>query len=258
MTVDSRVNNTHNNPNGNDVAVWATWHFPNKSGSGASYSKSTFHLSLSPPPNMARPSRKHASRLFASLSFASLLFIALICLCPPSVSAEDKKSEYGTVIGIDLGTTYSCVAVQRAGRVEIIANDQGHRITPSWVAFTDEERLIGDSAKNAFHTNPTNTVFDAKRLIGRKIQEPELQRDIKHWWVSPLLSVSVELELGSHLRPFKVVDKSGKPAVHVKHRGEQREFVSYHWVLVSPLVTHFYPVPRGNFCNGSWKDEGDR
>jgi endoplasmic reticulum chaperone BiP len=90
-------------------------------------------------------------------------------------------------------------SVQRGGRVEIIANDQGHRITPSWVAFTDEERMcvllsffltlscpyaearIGDSAKNAFHSNPTNTVFDAKRLIGRKIEEPELQRDMKHW-----------------------------------------------------------------------------
>ena len=94
--------------------------------------------------------------------------------------------------------------MQRGGRVEIIANDQGHRITPSWVAFNDEERLyvlplpffppyllpraypearVGDSAKNAFHSNPTNTVFDAKRLIGRKIQEADLQRDLKHWWV---------------------------------------------------------------------------
>ncbi|KAN0120439.1 Heat shock protein 70 family [Russula decolorans] len=155
---------------------------------------------------MARPSRKHSSRLISSLFFAFFLFIALIALCPPAVSAaEDKKAEYGAVIGIDLGTTYSCVAVQRGGRVEIIANDQGHRITPSWVAFTDEERLIGDSAKNAFHSNPTNTVFDAKRLIGRKIEEPELQRDIKHW-------------------PFKVFEKSGKPTVHVKYRGEDRDF----------------------------------
>ncbi|KAH9993033.1 heat shock protein 70 family [Russula vinacea] len=151
---------------------------------------------------MSRPSRTQSSRLLSSLSFAFFLFFALILLCPPSVSAEDKKSEYGTVIGIDLGTTY---AVQRGGRVEIIANDQGHRITPSWVSFTDDERLIGDSAKNAFHTNPTNTVFDAKRLIGRKIEEPELQRDLKHW-------------------PFKVVEKSGKPSVQVKYRGEDRDF----------------------------------
>jgi heat shock protein 5 len=154
---------------------------------------------------MSRPTRTHTTRLVSALSFSFFLFLALILLCPPAVSAEDKKSEYGTVIGIDLGTTYSCVAVQRGGRVEIIANDQGHRITPSWVAFNDEERLIGDSAKNAFHTNPTNTVFDAKRLIGRKINEPDLQRDMKHW-------------------PFKVVDKSGKPVVQVQYRGEERDF----------------------------------
>ncbi|KAH9064466.1 heat shock protein 70 [Lactarius vividus] len=151
---------------------------------------------------MSRPTRTRATRLVSGLSFAFFLFLALILLCPPAVSADDKKSEYGTVIGIG---TYSCVAVQRGGRVEIIANDQGHRITPSWVAFTDEERLIGDSAKNAFHSNPTNTVFDAKRLIGRKIGEPDLQRDIKHW-------------------PFKVIDKTGKPAVQVQYRGEARDF----------------------------------
>ncbi|KAI0289651.1 heat shock protein 70 [Russula brevipes] len=154
---------------------------------------------------MSRPTRTHTARLLSGLSFAFFLFLTLVLLCPPAVSAEDKRAEYGTVIGIDLGTTYSCVAVQRGGRVEIIANDQGHRITPSWVAFTDEERLIGDSAKNAFHTNPTNTVFDAKRLIGRKIKEPELQRDIKHW-------------------PFKVTDKQGKPAVTIKYHGEDRDF----------------------------------
>lgn len=115
--------------------------------------------------------------------------------------------------------------MQRGGRVEIIANDQGHRITPSWVAFTDEERLyvfpfssvtfppraypetrIGDSAKNAFHSNPTNTVFDAKRLIGRKIEEPELQRDIKHWWVHFFLVLSVSV-----LFTFDVVGHSKSP-----------------------------------------------
>ncbi|KAJ8473540.1 hypothetical protein ONZ51_g7803 [Trametes cubensis] len=152
-----------------------------------------------------RPTRPQSRRLLSSMSLVFLAFLALILLCPVSVSADEDKAKYGPVIGIDLGTTYSCVGVQRGGRVEIIANDQGHRITPSWVSFTDEERLVGDSAKNAFHSNPENTVFDAKRLIGRKYDDPEVQRDMKHW-------------------PFKVVNKSGKPVVQVKYRGELRDF----------------------------------
>ncbi|PIL25879.1 transporter [Ganoderma sinense ZZ0214-1] len=139
------------------------------------------------------------------MSLVFLAFLALILLCPVSVNADEEKAKYGPVIGIDLGTTYSCVGVQRGGRVEIIANDQGHRITPSWVSFSDEERLVGDSAKNAFHSNPENTVFDAKRLIGRKAEDPEIQRDMKHW-------------------PFKVTSKGGKPSVQVKYRGETRDF----------------------------------
>ncbi|EIN05850.1 heat shock protein 70 [Punctularia strigosozonata HHB-11173 SS5] len=155
---------------------------------------------------MARPSRTQARRAASALSLCCLLLLAVLCFFPAAaVAADDKRSEYGTVIGIDLGTTYSCVGVQRGGRVEIIANDQGHRITPSWVSFTDEERLVGDAAKNAYHSNPQNTVFDAKRLIGRKMDEPEIKRDMKHW-------------------PFKVHEKNGKPAIQITYKGEPRDF----------------------------------
>jgi L1 cell adhesion molecule like protein len=109
-------------------------------------------------------------------------------------------------IGIDLGTTYSCVGVWQNDRVEIIANDQGNRTTPSYVAFTDTERLIGDAAKNQVAMNPTNTVFDAKRLIGRKFSDPSVQSDMKHW-------------------PFKVVSKEGdKPYIRVEFKGETKDF----------------------------------
>merc|ERR1719158_2715310 len=97
------------------------------------------------------------------------------------VLADDAKENLGTVIGIDLGTTYSCVGVMKGGSVEIIANDQGNRITPSYVAFTDSERLIGDAAKNQATTNPIRTVYDVKRLIGRKFSDKTVKADKKHW-----------------------------------------------------------------------------
>jgi len=108
-------------------------------------------------------------------------------------------------IGIDLGTTYSCVGVFQHGKVEIIANDQGNRTTPSYVAFTDSERLIGDAAKNQVAMNPINTVFDAKRLIGRRYDDATVRSDMKHW-------------------PFKVVSTNGKPNIQVDYKGETKVF----------------------------------
>jgi len=111
-----------------------------------------------------------------------------------------------TAVGIDLGTTYSCVGVWKNDGVEIIANDQGNRTTPSYVAFTDSERLIGDAAKNQVARNPENTVFDAKRLIGRKYADPIVQSDIKLW-------------------PFKVSAGTGdKPMIEVHYMGEDKKF----------------------------------
>lgn len=108
-------------------------------------------------------------------------------------------------VGIDLGTTYSCVGVWQHGSVDIIANDQGNRTTPSYVAFTDTERLIGDAAKNQVALNPSNTIFDAKRLIGRKYDDPKIQQDLKHW-------------------PFKVVNEGGKPKIRVEYKGMVKTF----------------------------------
>jgi L1 cell adhesion molecule like protein len=109
-------------------------------------------------------------------------------------------------VGIDLGTTYSCVGVFMHGKVEIIANDQGNRTTPSYVAFTDTERLIGDAAKNQVAMNPTNTVFDCKRLIGRRFTDPSVQSDMKHW-------------------SFKVISEPGdKPKVQVEYKAETKTF----------------------------------
>ncbi|XP_047983794.1 heat shock cognate 70 kDa protein-like [Salvia hispanica] len=112
----------------------------------------------------------------------------------------------GRAIGIDLGTTYSCVAAWKHDRIEIIPNDQGNRTTPSYVAFTDVERLIGDAAKNQVANNPINTVFDAKRLIGRKFSDPTVRSDMKFW-------------------PFKVISGAGdKPMIAVTYKGEEKQF----------------------------------
>ncbi|KAL5725945.1 70-kilodalton heat shock protein [Ranunculus cassubicifolius] len=114
----------------------------------------------------------------------------------------------GPVIGIDLGTTYSCVGVWQHDRVEIIANDQGNRTTPSYVAFTDTERLIGDAAKNQVAMNPINTVFDAKRLIGRRYSDASVQADMRHW-------------------PFKVTSGAAdKPMIGVNYKGEEKQFAA--------------------------------
>jgi heat shock protein 5 len=118
--------------------------------------------------------------------------------------ADDKID--GPVIGIDLGTTYSCVGIYKNGRVEIIPNDQGNRITPSYVAFTEDERLIGEAAKTQATINPAQTLFDVKRLIGRKYDEKSVQSDKK-------------------LLPFDIVNKGGKPMISVKVKGETKQLM---------------------------------
>ncbi|CAO3607406.1 unnamed protein product [Mucor hiemalis] len=115
------------------------------------------------------------------------------------------SAEYEGAIGINLGTTYSCVGVWESERVEIIANEQGNRTTPSYVAFSDSERLVGDAAKNQAAMNPKNTVFDAKRLIGRRFDDANVKADMKNW-------------------PFTVVDKETAPFIQVEFEGETKTY----------------------------------
>jgi heat shock protein 5 len=139
---------------------------------------------------------------------AFVLFAVCALVASGTVRADDDddSESVGTVIGIDLGTTYSCVGVYKNGRVEIIANDQGNRITPSYVAWTEEdERVIGDGAKNQATINPENTVFDVKRLIGRQYKDKTVQHDKK-------------------LFPFELVNKEGKPYIQIKMADKKRTF----------------------------------
>lgn len=146
-------------------------------------------------------------------SILALVLVSLLCsgyLCGPADGAEAwnrRKAASSPVIGINLGTTYSCVGVYRNGHVDIVANDQGNRITPSWVAFTDDERLVGEAAKNQAPLNPQRTIFDIKRLIGRRFDDEEVQRDVRYL-------------------PYKVVNKGGKPYVEVPMKGGERRAFS--------------------------------
>ncbi|KAI0887906.1 78 KDA glucose-regulated protein-like protein precursor [Annulohypoxylon maeteangense] len=139
---------------------------------------------------------------FGMIAWILLLFSPLAFV---GTARADDVADYGTVIGIDLGTTYSCVGVMQQGKVEILVNDQGNRITPSYVAFTEDERLVGDAAKQQAASNPLNTVYDVKRFIGRKWAEKEVQNDLKHF-------------------PYKVVDQGGKPVIQVDFQGSAKKF----------------------------------
>ncbi|CAN6710280.1 unnamed protein product [Malus baccata var. baccata] len=148
-----------------------------------------------------------------SSTFKHIYYLDLLTMLPFSsllstIVLPGKDEAAGHAIGIDLGTTYSCVAVWQNDHVEIIVNDQGNRTAPSYVAFTNTERLIGDGAFNQGIKNPTNTIFDAKRIIGRRFTDECVQNDIKHW-------------------PFKVIGgPSDKPMIVVTYKGVEKQFAA--------------------------------
>ena len=141
-------------------------------------------------------------RKYIAVSFIFLVILSSFSSILSKV--VDSKVE-GPVIGIDLGTTYSCVGIFKNGRVEIIPNELGNKITPSIVAFTDEERLVGEAAKNQGSINPTRTVYSIKRLIGRKYNDKEVQQDKK-------------------LLPYEIINKDGKPYISVNIKGQNKEY----------------------------------
>ena len=140
-----------------------------------------------------------------SVLYKAIMILAIVGIAFVAADDKDKKKKEidGPVIGIDLGTTYSCVGIFKNGRVEIIQNELGNRITPSYVAFTDEEKLVGEAAKNQAAINPMRTIYVVKRLMGRKFDDKEVQRDMKYV-------------------PYKVVSKSGKPYVSIETTAGQK------------------------------------
>eukprot|EP00253_Pinus_taeda_P024493 PITA_24493 len=153
---------------------------------------------------LARPRPRSSTNCSSSTSTSTFCQLT-VCA---TLSEKMNRNGEGPAIGIDLGTTYSCVGVWQNGRVEIIANDHGNRTTPSVVAFTDKERLIGESAENQVPRNPNNTVFDAKRLIGRRFSDPSVQSNLGLW-------------------PFKVIPGAGdKPIIVVTYKGEEKRFAA--------------------------------
>ncbi|GAB7363375.1 hypothetical protein MBLNU230_g3655t1 [Neophaeotheca triangularis] len=158
------------------------------------------------PQRSARVSPWMTAFYICAILLAPMVFMGMVGTAQAQDEAPaSENSVSGPVIGIDLGTTYSCVGIMKGGKVEILVNDQGNRITPSYVAWNDEERLVGDAAKNQYASNPTRTIFDIKRLIGRKFNDKDVQKDMKHF-------------------PFSVVNKNGQPQVAVDVAGSEKNF----------------------------------